>query len=210
MTDKEFVRARCPEAYSVYSTDKALFKIYASRKSGIALSAMMLSESEAWADAAARIRQRETMQAAAELRPEMCLSLPRSPQWPHFRERIIADRGGKCELSGETTDLEAHHIIPFHFGVLLDRPRIELDPRNIFVLSGAPINYHLLLGHLGCFTSFNLNVRNMARFARVDVMADHEYLLWRMLRPKPWGQMDDHDKAAMAKLIDEVLPVEAT
>lgn len=59
--------------------------------------------------------------------------------------------------------MQVHHVIPFHWCVLLGRPDLELDPRNLITLcedeAGKPgENHHLLVGHLGSFQSANLDV----------------------------------------------------
>lgn len=136
-------------------------------------------------------------------------ALARSPHWRHFRDQIIKARG-KCELSGVATDLEAHHIIPFHFGVLLGRNYIELDERNILVISGGPVNLHLLLGHCNSFQSFNLQVRHAAKWAAMreeDIKDDHDWQMLAMHRPKAWHEMTAHDKTALMRLIDINLPI---
>jgi hypothetical protein len=135
-------------------------------------------------------------------------SIKRSPEWPHFRHAVIDERGHKCEISGETSKLELHHIIPFHFGVLLDRPYIELDRRNVIVISSGPINYHLLFGHLDDYRSYNVNVRLLAPHAHDDpsfwTTAEWQKLIDN--RPKSWQAMDSQDKCNLRSLIDRLYP----
>jgi hypothetical protein len=134
------------------------------------------------------------------------LGITRDPKWHKLRAEVIKERGGKCELSGCLSSLEVHHVIPFHFGILLKRPWIELDKRNLFILSTAPTDYHLLLGHLDFFQSYNADVRECGRFAGT---AFEEAAAWQEIvahRAKPWHQMTDADKDALAALIDRLYP----
>ncbi len=91
-------------------------------------------------------------------------AIPRHDDWDDFRDLVVKERGSRCEISGATTDLEAHHIIPFHYCIWLDLPQLELEPRNLIVLSGSPINYHLLLGHLGDFSTYNPYITNIKKW----------------------------------------------
>jgi hypothetical protein len=68
-----------------------------------------------------------------------------------------------CGLSEPIVPIQVHHIIPVHFAVLLGRPDLELDFRNLISLceSTADLhceNHHNLLGHLHDFGSFNPRV----------------------------------------------------
>jgi len=139
--------------------------------------------------------------------------LKRSSHWNHFRDHLIIARGNRCELSGTETDLEGHHIIPFHVGMLIGRGYIELDERNVIILSGGPgLNVHHLIGHFGDWHSFNLDVRNEmdACWAKMDepgLMNDQRYRMGAMHRPREWKQLSRRDEAALLHYIDEHYPV---
>ena len=84
------------------------------------------------------------------------LSFPRrSSQWPTVRKTHLSTHG-TCAVCNGTTNLEVHHIKPFHVD-----PTLELAPSNLITLCEAGkdgINCHLLIGHLGNFKSVNLDV----------------------------------------------------
>jgi hypothetical protein len=135
--------------------------------------------------------------------------LKRSYKWPSFRKKIIKERGGVCELSGATSDLEAHHIFPFHLCVLLGRPELELDKRNIIILSGGPINYHLLLGHLNSFQSYNASIMNMQEYGdstAQEIKTHKEWSLLREYRPKPWDRMTIQEKEELREMLNRKFP----
>lgn len=136
--------------------------------------------------------------------------IKRSNHWDELRDKLIKERGSKCEISGATTDLEAHHIIPFHFCVLLGRPELELEKKNIIILSGGPINYHLLIGHLGNFESFNkdiLNIRKWQKIAAVlDIKENEMWIKTKIKRPKEWKDMTKRNKTDLRKLMDRLFP----
>src|SRR5260221_9666156 len=85
--------------------------------------------------------------------------LHRSPEWPKA-EKDHLQLEPTCVACGGTENLQVHHIIPFHFCILLGRPDLELDHRNLATLcEREQTNHHLLLGHLDSFKSSNPNVR---------------------------------------------------
>ena len=57
---------------------------------------------------------------------------------------------------GGRKEVEVHHIRPFH----LDRA-LELEPTNLITLCNH-LRCHLLIGHLGSYRSWNVDVRKMA------------------------------------------------
>ncbi len=133
--------------------------------------------------------------------------LQRSRKWSSFRKRIIKQRNGVCEFSGVTTDLEAHHIVPFHIGVLLGKPHLELEERNIIILSGSPVNYHLLIGHLNSFQSFNPFISKCTELAHLNNTEIKNNSIWRELRdnrPKTWEKMSLDDKDRLILLIESL------
>ncbi len=67
----------------------------------------------------------------------------RSPKWPALRAAFLVNR--KCECCGRRTNLNAHHIKPYHLF-----PSLELDVSNLLALcEGGPWNCHFLIGHAG-------------------------------------------------------------
>lgn len=90
------------------------------------------------------------------MRGKTDLSFPRrSSEWPAVRKAYLSTHN-KCAVCNGTSNLEVHHISPFHA-----TPELELDPNNLITLCEAGkdgINCHLLIGHLGNFKSVNLDV----------------------------------------------------
>lgn len=79
----------------------------------------------------------------------------RSSKWPKVRQEHLAEHP-KCVVCGSKEKVEVHHIQPFH----LD-PSLELNPSNFISLCEDKkngLNCHLLVGHLGSFKSYNVNV----------------------------------------------------
>lgn len=138
----------------------------------------------------------------------LCYQIPRHQDWFKFRSNIIKERNCICEFSGVNTDLEAHHIIPFHIGILLNRPHIELCPQNIIILSGGPVNYHLTLGHFGHFKYFNpfLLKRNWKEKLRGLGIESPIYKKQSAHKFPFWENMTLEHKESLTKLIDKYLP----
>jgi hypothetical protein len=63
---------------------------------------------------------------------------PRSACWRATREAYIAEHP-VCEACGTRSDLNVHHVAPFH-----DCPERECDPTNLITLCRE---HHLTLGH---------------------------------------------------------------
>lgn len=146
----------------------------------------------------------------------------RSPHWPtverEFREahpHCIA-----CLTEGNAIEgQQIHHVNPFHY--LLDpeinRPDLELDPRNLVTLcedeAGRPAqDHHLLLGHLGNFKEGNLLVREDAggRYHGITADAIRGDADWRAEertgRLKPLDEMTAEEKRAFRVRLDAELP----
>ena len=82
----------------------------------------------------------------------------RSSQWPKIRAAYL--KGNPvCEACGCATDINVHHVIPFH-----ESPELELDPCNLITLCRK---HHGDLGHV-CedgrmnWKCSNPNIRNDA------------------------------------------------
>lgn len=74
----------------------------------------------------------------------------RSPKWPAVRAAHLK-KHPRCEVCKKTTDLEVHHVEPFHL-----HPEKELDPGNLMTFCR---DHHFLFGHLMDWDSYNPNVR---------------------------------------------------
>jgi 5-methylcytosine-specific restriction endonuclease McrA len=79
--------------------------------------------------------------------------LARSPQWPAVRAAHLAKQPS-CQVCGAITDLEVHHIVPFHVD-----PAGELDSTNLITLCEAPGHEcHFVIGHLWDWVNANPDV----------------------------------------------------
>ena len=148
------------------------------------------------------------------------LGISRSPRWPAVEKAHLAKQPVCiCCKPGENPGaaMQVHHIFPFHFCVALGRPDLELDDRNLITLcetqKNAPgANHHLLVGHLGAFSSANLSARHDAKVTfhgmkPGDIHADATWLREVAARIKPLSQMTDAEKAGFVKLMNRRLPL---
>lgn len=81
--------------------------------------------------------------------------LTRGKDWPKFRDGIVK-MIGSCECCGSKKSLEVHHCIPWH----LDKSK-ECDQDNVIVLCDT---CHLTVGHLHSYDSFNVTVKQDAKY----------------------------------------------
>lgn len=99
----------------------------------------------------------------------------RSPHWRVVRHQHLASQPA-CAACGGTTNLEVHHIQPFHL-----RPDLELQFDNLITLCESKkggLNCHLALGHMGNYrTGVNPFVQN-----------DASFILTRILRCRRWAE----------------------
>lgn len=147
----------------------------------------------------------------------------RSPHWPTVEKHFLASnpRCAACsdeqeKARGGTRGLQVHHaIMPFHFCILLGRPDLELDPRNLLVLcedeAGVVTqDHHLLLGHLRDFRSYMPDAKSAcARWfgkSKAEILADVGYVSSTTARPQAWAMLSDEEKKSMRTLLDAKLP----
>jgi hypothetical protein len=154
--------------------------------------------------------------------------IPRSPQWPSARKRHLStqpyclackmpSRMGKiihkvATLTGIKA-MQVHHKIPFHFCVLLGRPDLEFDQRNLITLCSSGKNHHLFLGHLDDFKAYNPNVVNSVikyfNWTGDQIRKDPDWMTTSKGRPKAWDKMTDDDKKDLRALMDRLYPLAA-
>ena len=84
--------------------------------------------------------------------------VPRSPKFAKLAKEFIKEKGGKCEATGVSFDLEVHHILPYHL-----YPEKELDKNNFIVLTHW---IHFFLAHLGRWASHNEKIVEHAKWLR--------------------------------------------
>jgi len=147
----------------------------------------------------------------------------RSKDWPTIRNAHIA-QFPTCACCAPDTNLTSplnvHHIIPFHFVILLGRPDLELDGRNLLTLCEADRlhvapNHHLLIGHFEDWQSFNYSVvaDSATRFhgmtePQIRILAE-----WRSLvasRPSHWEHMTAEQKQTLSNYLATNFPTPLT
>jgi hypothetical protein len=145
----------------------------------------------------------------------------RSPHWPtvekHFKQQNPFCLACGKDKTLDESDIQVHHRIPFHFCILLGRPDLELDPRNLVGLceteTGRQLpNHHLLLGHLDDFKSYNVSVlvdaeKNYFGMSALQIKASPMWQNTARQKPHAWALMTDDEKKALRKLMDEWYPV---
>ncbi len=89
--------------------------------------------------------------------------VPRSPKFAKLAKEFIKEKGGKCEATGVSFDLEVHHIKPYHL-----YPELELEKSNLIVLTHW---IHFFLAHLGRWASWNEKIVEHAKWLR-DLIAN--------------------------------------
>ena len=75
----------------------------------------------------------------------------RNSKWPAARKKHLKVKPA-CEACGAVTELEVHHMKPFHL-----HPTLELDPTNLITLC-MENDCHLYVGHGDNFKAYNPNV----------------------------------------------------
>ena len=154
--------------------------------------------------------------------------LTRSPLWSEV-ERAYLATNRKCTACPSTSNIQLHHIFPFHLCHLVYRGDLELDERNFLPLCEEPVNnHHLLLGHLGNFESYNNYAfpSKVGRDAILVLVAELVALIpgltaemikgntsWLQAstgRPKPWEQWTPDQRNAFRSLLDQLFPFQKT
>lgn len=153
----------------------------------------------------------------------------RSPHWPSVEKHFLASNPrciacddaqhqARSKQAGALTTrgLQVHHaIMPYHFCILLERPDLELDPRNLatFCENESGIltqDHHIVVGHLLNFQSYMPDAKSAAvmfrGMSREQITADMRFVKMVAQRPKTWAHLNDVEKHAMRKMLDTFLP----
>ena len=81
------------------------------------------------------------------------ITTKRSSKWPALEKKFLKENPA-CAACGSLTDLNVHHMKPFHL-----HPELELEPTNLITLCmGKTTECHIKLGHGGDFKAYNPNV----------------------------------------------------
>lgn len=84
----------------------------------------------------------------------------RSPNWASVR-RVYLNSHPTCEACGGKTQLQVHHVFPFHL-----RPQWELDTDNLITLCEDPSRLcHHRIGHAWDWHAYNIQCRHDAGLA---------------------------------------------
>ena len=145
-------------------------------------------------------------QLLAERLIQRKFGLERSPAWPKV-EKTFQAAHPRCAACGATGLLNVHHIFPFHYVVLVGRPDLELDPRNLLTLCiGPDCEHHVLLGHLDDYESYNPKVlrfvQALAGKSNRQIRADAAWQQAHAAKPKHFDDMTPAEQSAFKKKLD--------
>jgi 5-methylcytosine-specific restriction protein A len=103
---------------------------------------------------ASSFKHRDLWEPSSTTVSDRAFGQARSGRWPRVRLEHLKDHP-TCAVCGGKTNIEVHHIEPFHLC-----PERELDPTNLLTLCEAPgHNCHFIFGHLLSWRSYNPMVR---------------------------------------------------
>lgn len=154
----------------------------------------------------------------------------RSPKWPSVEKHFLAvnpfciacnetQHVARLALVGinPTRGLQVHHaVIPFHYAILLGRPDLELDPRNLCVLCEDELgvkteDHHNLVGHGRNFQSYLPDASTLAKIkfnglGKKDLVTNKEFLTLCANLPKKWNELSQVEKDSLRTMLDSKLP----
>ena len=107
--------------------------------------------------------------------------------------------------------VQVHHIIPFHICTAMGRPELELDNRNLITLCESGENHHVLLGHLGDFQSYDIDiilhaVRTFHGRTKDQIKEDPHWQKLSHERPKDLDKLAAEERFHLIQLIDTMYP----
>ena len=133
----------------------------------------------------------------------------RSGHW-HSVEVDFLSKNPTCAACGTSESLNVHHRFDFHEAILLGRPDLELDERNLITLCVGPMQHHVLLGHLDSYLSFNPTVAaDIVTYRGWDearIRGDAAFRALVVSRAPPWEQWSPALKDSTRALWDATLP----
>ena len=146
--------------------------------------------------------------------------IERSPKWPAVEKAHLKLQPNcvACDPAAHPNEgVQVHHIFPFHYCIVLGRPDLELDQRNLITLCEKDKDqyaedHHILVGHLGDFKSSNLNVTDDAKITyynltQSQIKASKIWIAEKKKKLKALDKMTDLDKAKLKKLMDQTFPI---
>lgn len=155
----------------------------------------------------------------------------RSPHWPTVEKHFLAahprcagcsdaqEKARRAQLNHAalvTRGLQVHHaIIPFHYAILLGRPDLETDDRNLesFCEDETGVktqDHHSRLGHLCNFQSYNPDIPGTLKLylgsSRAQLDSDIKFLALCKALPKKWHELDEAGRRDLRNMLDSRLP----
>jgi hypothetical protein len=145
--------------------------------------------------------------------------IKRSPLWPAAEEAHRKQQPDCVCCTGNESQhapVQVHHLIPFHFCVLLGRADLELDSRNLLTLCERENHHpcpdhHLLVGHFEDWQSFNYSAQADA-IGRFHGMSEPQLKIsaeWQTLkatRPSHWEHMTSEQKETLSSFLTTNFP----
>jgi hypothetical protein len=138
------------------------------------------------------------------------LTMPRSPQWPEVQRACLQKNQFKCAACGIQGAglVQVHHIIPFQYCVVYDRPELEFNPKNLIPLCEGPQtnDHHIVIGHLGDFQHLNQDVLTDITGSWKDLAAAAIEILPDFLARRKWPAkpVSTEDQAALITLMNQL------
>lgn len=153
----------------------------------------------------------------------------RSSHWPTVEKHFLASHP-KCIACSPLQDadrrhqnpmlqsrgLQVHHaLMPFHFCILLGRPDLEFDPRNLVVLcedeAGVKTeDHHILIGHSRNFRSYTPDAAGVAGtyngWSKERLLQDAGFLALCSALPPVWDKLSESQRQDLRKMLDQKLP----
>lgn len=153
----------------------------------------------------------------------------RSPHWPTVEKHFLAANPRCIACNDEqhaariaqnpllpTRGLQVHHAaMPFHFCILLGRPDLELDPRNLVVLCEdekgvKTCDHHISVGHALDFQSYMPDAAAAAKrffgLTKAQLILDPNFVASVSIRPKAWRDLTQPTKDWMRHFLDQTFP----
>ncbi len=135
----------------------------------------------------------------------------RSSHWETARKRYLV-KNPVCCISGETEELEVHHVETFERARICGRHDLELDERYLVTVTRKPGNdLHLML-HLLNFQSIDMSYRNdihlWAGKTEAEIRADSAFQAAVASRPVPAHEMTQGQIRQQRMRLDQLYPVD--
>jgi 5-methylcytosine-specific restriction endonuclease McrA len=140
----------------------------------------------------------------------------RSSKWSKVKKAFLLKKPQcvACNIATIASEVDVHHIIPYHYCIAVGRPDLEFDERNFITLCGETNDYqhHLLLGHCGDWQTYNPtlleDIRTYKGKTYTEIIADKNWIDKRKKKIKHLLQMTDTAKKALKEILDTMYPLQ--